>query len=157
MDSIIKIINELRIKMRTVEELLEEIEVDNKMSPTNLEGEILRVPQLVTKYMRWHRQYKEVLIKAWSRQKALEIEKQQYYSGSATDAVYRKKPFNLTIKNAVELKRWIESDEDVRVLEMNIKATEDCMEMVEQMLEALKYRPNHIATILEIRKFEAGV
>lgn len=142
--------------MLTIEELMNHIEKDNKILQTNLEAEIVRIPQLQTKYLRYHREYKETLIQAWKILSSLEAEKHLYYSGKASSDVYRKKPFNLVIKNQAELNRWISSDEDVGKLTQNIKLTEDCLEKVNYMLESLKYRSNHIATILEIRKYESG-
>lgn len=140
----------------TFDELIEEIEKDTDISLTNLEGEIHRATKLMAKYMRYHRQYKDILVRAWARERELELQKQEYYSGRGADREYKERPFNITVKNATDLKRWIEGDPDLVQLRSNIKLTEDCMEKVEAMIEQLKYRPNHIATMLEIRKFESG-
>lgn len=140
----------------TFEELMAEIEKDTDISLTNLEGEIHRATKLMAKYMRYHRQYKQVLVQAWARERELELQKQEYYSGRGTDYEYRQKAFNITVKNATDLKRWIEGDPELSQLRSNIQLTQDMADKCELMIEQLKYRPNHIATMLEIRKFESG-
>lgn len=142
--------------MLPFDELITHIEQDNMINSMNLERELIRVPQLQTKYLRYHREYKEILIKAWRRKDKLQLEKHMYYSGKAESDVYRAKPFNMVIKNQTELNTWINGDDDMISLQGNIDLTEDCMENVEAILDSLKFRSNHIQTILQVRQFEAG-
>lgn len=136
--------------------LIGQIELDKDIKRTDLEHELARTLRLQVKYLRYHREYKEALIKAWRIREKLEIDLHQYYSGSAPSDVYREKPFNLTIKNQTELARWISSDPDMQHYQSNIELTEDCIETVSSMLEELKYRNNHIKTMHDIRVFESG-
>jgi hypothetical protein len=142
--------------MYNFEELISEITADSKIDQTNLESEIVKCTSLIAKYLRIHRKYKEGLIQMWAKRDATTLEKQEYYAGRALDYVYKNKPFNLEVKNAVEMKRWMEGDLDLLNMNKVILSVEDQMEKVEMMLEQLKYRPNHIQTILQIRMFESG-
>lgn len=142
--------------MLPFDDLINHIEQDNHINQHNLESELVRIPQLSVKYLRYHRQYKEVLIQAWGRQEKLKLEKHVYYSGKAESDVYRANPFNMVIKNQTELSTWINGDDAMVTLQANISLTEDCMEKVEAMLDSLKFRSNHIQTILQIRIFESG-
>lgn len=138
------------------DDLIEEIEKDNKIDQLNLEGELNRCLSLTTKYLRYHRQYKELLINMWGFRDKTLLEKQEYYSGRAHSSVYKQQPFNIEVKNSTEMKRWIEGDPVLVEMDAKIKLTEDCLEKVQIMIDSLKYRPNHIQTILDIRKFESG-
>jgi hypothetical protein len=142
--------------MMLIEELLAEIEKDSKINQSNLESEIVRCTSLMAKYLRYHRQYKDAIVRMWKRKNECERQKQEYYAGRATSDVYRATPFNLVVKNATEMQRWILSDEEYSNMVVTVELIEDSMSKCELMIEQLKFRPNHIATILDIRKFESG-
>ncbi len=143
--------------MKPFTEILDEMESDNKFGQNNLEMEIQRCLDLTIKYMRYHRQYKESLVAMWGAYNQSELSKQEYYAGRSLSEEYMKKPFNVEVKNNIEMKRWIEGDPELVAMTKVIKLTEDSLEKIQGMLDSLKYRPNHIQTILEIRKWDAGV
>jgi hypothetical protein len=136
--------------------LLDEIEKDNKIDQMNLEGEINRCLSLTTKYLRFHREYKQSLVRMWAVRNKKELERQEFYAGRAANKTYRDEPFNIEVKNSTEMRRWIEGDPALVAMDEAIKLAEDSMAVIEGMLDSLKYRPNHIQTILEIRRFESG-
>ena len=142
--------------MKSAYQLMNEIEEDSQIKQNHLKNEIVRCTHLIAKYLKIHRDYKEAVVAMWAKKNQTILQKQEYYAGRASSEIYRENPFNLEIKNAVEMKRWIEGDPDLVAMESIIQLTEDCMNKVEMMLDQLKYRPNHIQTILQIRMFEAG-
>ena len=143
--------------MKNFNDILDEMEADNKFGQKNLEMEIQRCMDLTIKYMRYHRQYKESLVAMWAAYNQAELAKQEYYSGRGTGEEYKDRSFNVTVKNNIEMKRWIEGDPELVAMNRVIQLTEDSLDKIQTMLDSLKYRPNHIQTILEIRKWDAGV
>ena len=142
--------------LMSCDEILQHIEKDSGINPTNLEAEVIRTMSLQVKYLRYHRNYKEYLIKAWRRIEQIEVELHDYYSGEASADVYRQRPFNGIIKNQAELTRRINGDDRIQAAKSITQLAEDTIEKISAMLDSLKYRNNHIATMLEIRKFESG-
>lgn len=142
--------------MINAEELLDMIEEDNVIDRTNLEGAILQCPRLQSKYLRLHYQYKKSLIAAETYLNQLVIEKQEYYMGKAEASVYRDKPFNINVKSQAELGRYLDSDSDICEYRQKMENVELCLEYVREMLDQTKYRPNHLNTVLEVRRFESG-
>ena len=142
--------------MLSFDELVAEIERDCKVDRTDLEGEILKAPVLLGKYLRYHREYKKALIRGESLMNQKIRDAAMYYDGKAEPSVYRDKPFNLTLTNQPMRDKFLDGDEECCNYKEVLDNTEELRSMCEEMIGMLKYRPNHIQTVLEIRRFESG-
>lgn len=142
--------------MLSYEELYAEIERDSKIDRTDIEGEILKSPVLLAKYMRYHKEYKTALIRGESILNQKIRDAAMYYDGKAEPHVYRDKPFNLTLSNQPMRDKFLDGDEDCCFYRESLDNTEILRSMCEEMIGSLKYRPTHLQTVLEIRKFESG-
>ena len=142
--------------MLTYSELISEIEADNRIDKTDLAGEILKCPRLMTKYLKYHYDYKVALIKAESNFNQMILQKQKYYNGQGTTEEYRKRPFNEVVKNQAQMGQYIDADEELCEYREKIDTTTLLKEMCSDMIEQLKYRPTHLNTVQTVRAFESG-
>ena len=142
--------------MLQIDQLLKEIEEDSKINKNDLEYEIIRCHSLLAKYLRYHQEYKFAINRGETIYNELIVSKQKYYNGQAEPGVYRHDPFDITIKNAAELLRFIEGDSEVCTRRELIDNAEEMRNVCSNMIEALKFRPNHLNAILLQRRFESG-
>lgn len=142
--------------MLTYDELMSEIERDSKIDRTDLEGEIIKSPVLLAKYLGYHRRYKTALIRGESIMNQKIRDAAMYYDGKAEPHVYREKPFNLTLTNQPMRDKFLDGDEECCTYKESLDNTEILRSMCDEMIGMLKYRPTHIQTILAIRQFESG-
>lgn len=142
--------------MKTYEELMEEIEKDSNINPANLDGEILMVPKLIAKYLRYHHEYKRALSRGETLLKQLVLQRQKYYNGNGTSQEYRDEPFNDIVKNQSQMEAYLDADVKICDLREKIESTDILRSMCQEMLENLKYRSTHLATVQSIRQFNSG-
>lgn len=143
--------------MRSKEEVLAEIEKDSKIDSIELEHEMLNTPILMNKYMKWHFEYKVALAKGETAMNELKAKLYIHYVGAGESNDYRERPFNLEIKNSKDLEMFCKSDDRYCNLKEMIVEYEAVKDLLGTMIENLKYRNNTLASIIELRKFEAGV
>lgn len=132
------------------------MEQDTVINKLHLEGELLRTPTLINKYLKWHYEYKCAIGKGDTRMNQLIVEKARFYTGKGTSEEYRRMPFNDTISNQKDLERYISADKDICELAERILIHKAGCDMIQEFLETLKYRNNYLRTVLELRMFEAG-
>lgn len=143
--------------MISLELLLEEMEADSKIDRTNLEAEILRCPVLFSKWLKYHYEFKAAGIRGESLLAEMVVKKQLFYSGAAEPSDYRGHPMgHISAKNATEMGRLIDGDKDLTSLREQADTCAARKEICEHMIESLKYRPNHLKAVLDVRMFEAG-
>lgn len=142
--------------MKTYDEISQSIDKDSKINNLDLEGEILRTPILMAKYMKWHYEYKVALGKGESMMNQLVCAQMRFYQGKGDVADYKRKQFNDTVNNLKDMERYLNADEDICDLSEKIVAFESVRDTISVMIDNLKYRNNSIATIIELRKFESG-
>ena len=134
-----------------------DLEIDN----ADLESELLRVPTLFNKYFRLFSDVKITLIKA-NKQAAI-IRKQKYlqYTGKLSKAEldqmgWEYDPTNGLKLTKAELGDFLDGDEYLSEVNMKVKMLGARLEQLHMILDTIKYRPNHLKTLLDLRKFETG-
>lgn len=142
--------------MLSFEELMEEIEIDSRIDRTDIEGEIIKAPALLAKYLRYHREYKTALIRGETIMNQKIRDAVMYYDGKAEPSTYREKPFNLTLTNQPMRDKFLDADEDCNSYRESLDNTEELRSICAEMVGNLKYRPTHLQTVLEVRRFESG-
>ena len=143
--------------MISLQELHDMIELDSKMDRTNLEGEILRCAKLFAKYIKEHFFYKKYVIENESKLNELIVVRMNYYNGNADAQAYRDEPFDMIVKNQKQMETYLEADAKICEQRERVDTAKAARDMIGEMVESVKYRPNHLSTIIEIRKFEQGV
>ena len=143
--------------MISLEQLNIELEEDSKIDRTNLEAEILRCPVLFAKWLKYHYDFKSAGIRGESLLADMVVKKQLFYSGAAEASEYRNHPMgHISAKNATEMGRLIDGDKDLCDLREQADINAARKEICEHMIESIKFRPNHLKTVLDVRTFEAG-
>jgi len=139
--------------MITIVQLLEQIKQDSILS-NDLEMEIHRSVKLLSKYIKYSYDYKCYLEKQKSELYKLTRIRMQFYQGEAES--YKNEPFDYMCNNAKQLSIYLESDDTLCEQKERISAMEAAIESISTMVDSLKFRNNHLRTILELRLFEAG-
>ena len=139
-----------------ITELTQKITDDSRLDKTNLESEIVRTTKLFGEYLRMHFDYKKYYINSESLLNTVVLERQMFYNGQAEPKQYRDEPFDLVIRNGAEMERFLDGDAKICQQRENADIAKAAIEMIKEMLDMLKFRNNHISTILSVRKFEQG-
>lgn len=143
--------------MLTFEQLQAEMEKDSKLDRTNLQEEIFKCISLFSKWLKYHYDYKSAAISGESMLADMVVQKQLFYSGALEASAYKGHPMGyISAKNATEMGRLIDGDKELCALREQADRNEAMRDIASNMVESLKYRPNYIKTILDIRTFESG-
>lgn len=142
--------------MRSLDEINEAIEQDSKIDKSKLEHELLNTSVLYNKYLKWLYEYNVVMGACDTKLHKIMRDKMLYYQGKGSADEYRKKPFNDVITNQKYLERYILADSDVCAVTERIEEIKSIRQMLQDMLDSLKYRNKTIEAILTHRRFEAG-
>ena len=143
--------------LMSIQELEAELEADSKIDRTNLEAEILRCPVIFSKWLSMHYKFKVAGIRGESLLSDMVVKKQLFYSGAASPEEYRGHPMgHISAKNATEMGRLIDGDKELCALREQADNCAAMKEICEHMIESLKYRPNHLKTVLDVRVWEGG-
>jgi hypothetical protein len=144
--------------MRT-DELINEWAKDCKIDNTELGKESLIIPQLHSKYLNEFYLAKTLYNKLSNDYKKLFKVKQQYYLGILSEEELKEygwEPQPLKILKS-DIPTYIESDQDVIEIQSKIKATEDKIEFIENIIRTLNNRGYLIKNAIEWEKFKMGL
>jgi hypothetical protein len=144
--------------MRT-DELINEWAKDSKIDNTELGKESLIIPQLHSKYLNEFYLAKTLYNKLSNDYKKLFKVKQQYYLGILSEEELKEygwEPQPLKILKS-DIPTYIESDQDVIEIQSKIKATEDKIEFIENIIRTLNNRGYLIKNAIEWEKFKMGL
>ena len=139
----------------TLEELQELAEKDLQINDSELDLESIKIPQLHNKYLKFYTKFKLLLDRSREDFKLLKREKWEYFTGKADSKVYEKKPFNLKIlRNDVD--KYIDSDDDIRRLNLKIKYQETIVDFLDRTLKNIMNRGFQIKSSIDWKKFTSG-
>jgi hypothetical protein len=110
----------------------------------------------MSKYLRWNYEYKKAVVKGETRLAQLALERRDFYNGEADASAYRAEPWQGIVKNNDHLGKLLDADSKICEYRERVDNAKLLMQICEEMITSLRYRNNHINTILEIRKFESG-
>lgn len=143
--------------MLTIDELQVEIDTDCKINRADVAGEILRATSLLAKYLKYHHQYKAAMIRGESILNEKVWEAALYYDGKAEAKVYKERGvYQYTLTNQDQRNKAIDADPICCEYREKVDTAEECRSMCATMIEHLKYRPKHLETVFEVRRFESG-
>ena len=141
------------------DELINEWARDCKIDSTELGKESLVIPQLHSKYLNEFYLARTLYNKLSSDYKKLYKLKQQYYLGILSEeelTEYGCDPQPLKILKS-DIPTYIESDQDVIEIQSKIKATEDKIDFIENIIRTLNNRGYLIKNAIEWEKFKMGL
>lgn len=146
----------------TIEKVLDMWKEDCQISQSDLGGTTIKNAVLHQKYLELLSNTRLRLKKKEQDLKNLEKDKFLYYTGKMTQAEMDERgwpydPFGGSVKPMKsDLDFWYNADKEIQDLKMTIEYQKNLFETLEQILEAIKWRHQHIRNILDWRRFEAG-
>lgn len=140
----------------TLDKIKEMWKEDSKIEEDLLDNESLKIPQLHSKYLNLLSDAKLTKNKYEFDYKNLYKEKWEYYSGKASDEIYKEKPFNLKILKQ-DIPIYIESDKDIQTLQGRIIYYKEYIFFLEKVLDNINIRGFQIKNCIDWRKFMNGV
>ena len=142
----------------TLSEIQSQVRKDLKINDLELDIESLRIPSLHSKYLQLLTEHSLLLKKTQGDYAVLKRNKWIYYTGKASEEVYKEKgDFPLKLKTKDEERTFIEADEEVRELKGKVEYYETVVEYLHEVVKSISNRSFQIKNAIEWRKFEAGV
>lgn len=140
----------------THEELLEMWEVDAPIDKSDLTEEAVSIPKL-------HHKYLSIYMKLRTRKVALEHqvedlrrEKELYYSGQATAAQYKEKPFDLKLKTKSGVEKHVNTDPEVVKILQKLEYNAILLDGVNHIIEQIKWRNSMVKSAIDWTRFTSG-
>ena len=142
----------------TLSEIQSQVRKDLKINDLELDIESLRIPSLHSKYLQLLTEHSLLLKKTQGDYAVLKRNKWIYYTGKASEEVYKEKgDFPLKLKTKDEERTFIEADEEVRELTGKVEYYETVVEYLQEVVKSISNRSFQIKNAIEWRKFEAGI
>ena len=145
------------IKTEWKEDSKIDFQFKNKQYTEDLGNIALNIPYLHNKYLNYFSDLTESKISKELQLRHVVKQKREYYSGEADAKVYAEKPFGTSIKTAEKMKTYLEGDEDILVLEAEIKYTEIVLNYLDSVMRQITNRGFQIKSAIDWEKFINGV
>lgn len=145
--------------MATIENLLQEWDLDSVMDDNHISNESIKVPQLHAKYVRYLMQAKLKITKLQNDFNVLKKTKFRYYRGELTREELTELQWEQwqglkPMKN--EMDQFLEGDADLNNMKVKIEYLQTMVYLLESILGQIKARDWQLRNILEHKKFLAG-
>ncbi len=139
-------------------EIQDQVKRDLKINDLELDIESLRIPRLHTKYLQFLTENSLKLKKANGELAVLKRNKWIYYTGKASEDVYKEKgDFPLKLKTKDEERTFIEADEEIQKKKTEVEYYETVVDYLQEIVKQIGQRNFQIKNAIEWRKFEAGM
>ena len=139
-------------------EIQDQVKRDLKINDLELDIESLRIPSLHIKYLQFLTENSLKLKKANGELAVLKRNKWIYYTGKASEDVYKEKgDFPLKLKTKDEEKTFIEADEEIQKKKTEVEYYETVVDYLQEIVKQIGQRNFQIKNAIEWRKFEAGM
>ena len=139
-------------------EIQDQVKRDLKINDLELDIESLRIPSLHIKYLQFLTENSLKLKKANGELAVLKRNKWIYYTGKASEDVYKEKgDFPLKLKTKDEERTFIEADEDIQKKTTEVEYYETVVDYLQEIVKQIGQRNFQIKNAIEWRKFEAGI
>jgi len=139
-------------------EIQDQVKRDLKINDLELDIESLRIPRLHIKYLQFLTENSLKLKKANGELAVLKRNKWIYYTGKASEDVYKEKgDFPLKLKTKDEERTFIEADEEIQKKKTEVEYYETIVDYLQEIVKQIGQRNFQIKNAIEWRKFEAGM
>ena len=142
----------------TLSEIQEKVRKELKINSLELDIESLRIPSLHSKYLQLLTEHSLLLKKTQGEYAVLKRNKWIYYTGKASEDVYKEKgDFPLKLKTKDEERTFIEADEEIRELKGKVEYYETVVDYLQEVVKSISNRSFQIKNAIEFMKFNAGL
>lgn len=139
-----------------ISELEEMLKSDLAVSKDNLFQASIDTPVLHAKWMKFSTDEAYKLKVLHQRAAKLKKAKWEYYGHKARNKVYEKHPFDLKLTKG-EIPMYIEADDDVQRLDLEIKQQEMLVDRLSEAVKSIQFRHTNIKNAIEWHKLMNGV
>lgn len=140
-----------------IEEILSYWETDCKIDELDLQKSAREIPELHSKYLRFYMTEKSELIRLKAGFKRLKLKKYEFLINPDEDGVkmgWTIPPQGKLLKNETGL--YLEGDKDLLTAEVKVTEQEEKVEILRDIMKAIRERNFIIRNIIEDRKFMEG-
>ena len=138
-----------------LEELQKEAERDSQIDDLALDIESLKIPNLKSKWLRYHSHWSLLVKKTKGDLNVLKLQKTEYYGGKATAEVYRDNPFDHKVLKA-DIPLYLDGDADMNNLRNKIAYYEQCVFVCTETITELTWRHQNIKNSIDWKRFTEG-
>lgn len=143
----------------TIEEILQEWDIDSEMDDNHIDNESIKVPKLHAKYIRHLIQAKLKNTKIQNEFNLLKKIKFRYYRGELsrdelTELNWQQWQGVKPMKN--EMEQFLDGDTDLNNIKVKIEYLNSMVYLLESILGQIKARDWQLKNVLEYKKFIAG-
>lgn len=147
--------------MLDLSNIIEMWEKDSQIDSNHLDQSSIDIAKIHSKYLKLLSLSKLQLKKVEMNQKVLLKDKWLYYNGKMTGEEIEEKgweydPFNGLKVIKSEMDYYYNSDIDIQKSEEKITYYKTLVETLQEIMDTLKWRQQHIRNIIEWKKFESG-
>lgn len=140
-----------------LEDLIKEWEKDSPIDDTEPAKELLRIPNLHSKYAQQVALHNFALKAKTSNFYILRKAKTDYYSGRLSREELQKRgwePFQFVLKNDMQV--YLDADEDLIKIKASMAAHEEASKLAEMIVRELNARTYQLRAYIDWQKFTAG-
>ena len=138
------------------EDIMQMWEQDSKIDPIELDTASINIPSLHAKYLKIFSDYRFKKKQAALQMKQLVRRKFEYYTGKADAQEYKDNPFDLKILKS-DLNLYIESDEEVKNLQLRIDQYEIIIDYLDGVIRMLNNRSYQIKNAIQWKTYIEGI
>lgn len=138
------------------EDIMQMWEQDSKIDPIELDTASINIPSLHAKYLKIFSDYRFRKKQATLQMKQLVRCKFEYYTGKADTQTYKDNPFDLKILKS-DLNLYIESDEEVKNLQLKIDQYEIIIDYLDGVIKMLNNRSYQIKNAIQWKTYIEGI
>jgi hypothetical protein len=138
------------------EDIMQMWEQDSKIDPIELDTASINIPSLHAKYLKIFSDYRFRKKQVTLQMKQLVRSKFEYYTGKASAQEYKDKPFDLKILKS-DLNLYIESDEEVKNLQLRIDQYEIIIDYLDGVIKMLNNRSYQIKNAIQWKTYIEGI
>ena len=138
------------------EDIMQMWEQDSKIDPIELDTASINIPSLHAKYLKIFSDYRFKKKQGTLQMKQLVRRKFEYYTGKADAQEYKDNPFDLKILKS-DLNLYIESDEEVKNLQLRIDQYEIIIDYLDGAIKMLNNRSYQIKNAIQWKTYIEGI
>lgn len=145
--------------MSRIEEIMDEWKLDTSVNKLKLDEELIKVPQIHSKYLAYFVEFKSKRAKALNELNAMKNIKRRYYRGEFTkDDLYNYgwNQWQGLKPGSAELNQLFEQDADLNELEVKLELYNTVLASIEYIMKSINSRGYELRTLLDYIKFMEG-
>lgn len=141
--------------MTVLDDVLAEIERDSTIDETRLEFEILRIPQLQSRYLNRFTRQAIALRRLQGEFDSLKKSRAHFYLGKAPDEEYVRERNDVKVLKT-DLDMYLAADRVLTEKAVEVQEQKMVVDALEKFLSSLRQRGYELKTVVDYMKFKAG-